>query len=140
MTEPLKTVNPFEGIDPNKGRSTARLDRIRALAELHAVPRSSRAAMGLPLTDKVFADQWGVNPDTLTRDKKSKDYSKFLEEAKEKQARQVDPRGTAAISETKLSELANDDFATYEQIKGQLAQEAMAGDQKALELWLKRQA
>jgi hypothetical protein len=133
---------PFEptyvfGEDANKSRHEDRLKRVKALAAMHAVPRNQRKAMGLPLTDKAFAQHWGVVPGRLTKDKRTDEYEKFLDEAIEQQAQQIDPRGTAALTESKLAELANTDLETYQMLKGALAQEAMAGEHKALELWLR---
>lgn len=138
MTEELQpSKKVFSNIAANERKTADRLERLRALAEMHATPKSSRKALGLPLTDKAFADHWDVVPGRISKDKQTAEYKKFLAEAEEAQARKLDPRGTAAMSQTKLADLANNDLATYEQIKGQVAQDAMAGDVKALELWLK---
>lgn len=137
MTDSLNTQNPFAGIDSNKGRSDDRTARLEALAAMHATPRANRAAAGMPLTDKAFAEHWGVVANRITKDKQSPEFKKLLAEAKERNARQLDPRGSAALTEAKIAEFANDDLSTYEALKGQLAAEAMAGEHKALELWLK---
>lgn len=137
MTEHFQEEDLAAAFAPKGERSNKRADRIQALAVLYATPRSSRAAAGLPLTDKAFADIWGVHPNQIGKDKKTEDYAKALEVEKEKRARMVDPRGTAAFAAADRESAANDDLSTYQALKGQLSMEAMAGDSKSLELWMK---
>ena len=94
-------------------------DASTALRPSHwdALPKSQKKKLGLATTMKQFADLHSVHPNRLYEDRKSDEYAKFKVEADDSNARQLDPRGTAAISESKREALANDDLAVYEQLK-----------------------
>lgn len=135
MTEPLemKDLSALAG----KVRTDAKIDRIRALAQWDAMGRDQKKKLGLPTTVRAFAISQDVVENRIHKDRKDPLYAKFLEEAKEAQALRLDPRGSSALSDTKRSDMANDDLSVYEQLKGQLAQDAMSGDSKSLEQWMK---
>lgn len=138
MNEPLEQTDLTSVVDAaNNARSKQRLERIQALAVWDATPKSQKKKLGLATTVQQFADQYSVHPNRIYDDRKSEEYARYKAQATETNARQIDPRGTAAISETKREALANDDLAVYEQLKGQLAEDAMAGDAKALENWMR---
>jgi hypothetical protein len=136
MTNPDPKFVPASSLG-NEVRRQKKLDRLRALAAWDIIPKSQRKKAGLAVTDAQFADQWGVNPNQIYKDRKTEEFERFRDAARENQMRQIDPRGTAAISETVREDLANDDLHVYQQLKGTLADEAMSGDSKSLELWMK---
>ena len=117
-----------------------------------ALPRRTRSSLGLPLTEKEFAEYKDVTPRTLRRWKDEEDFQRMLEKNKHDLAGGMKNAAVAAVQRpAKVPELvkatpADDpaydpmlspDEQKYLQVKDTLITMAMDGNQGAMDLYLK---
>ena len=134
--------------------SRQRLNDVRAeFAYWYALPKRMRTSLGLPATEKDFAEYKGVAARTLRRWKTEDDFQKIVEQHKHDLTGGVKNSAVAAIQRptrevptlepAKLSDdpvydaMLSPDEQKYLQVKDTLIQMAMDGNQGAMDLYLK---
>ena len=134
--------------------SRPRLNDIRAeFAYWTALPKRMRTSLGLPATEKDFAEYKGVAARTLRRWKSEEDFQKIVAQHKHDLTGGVKNSAVAAIQKPRRevpelapATLADDpvhdpmltaDEQKYLQVKDTLIQMAMDGNQGAMDLYLK---
>ena len=130
-----------------------RLNDVRAeFAYWYALPKRMRTSLGLPATEKDFAEYKGVAARTLRRWKTEEDFEKLVAQHKHDLTKGVKNSAIAAVQrpreveELRPATLADDpvhdpmlspDEQKYLQVKDTLIQMAMDGNQGAMDLYLK---
>jgi len=134
--------------------SRQRLNDVRAeFAYWYALPKRMRTSLGLPTTEKDFAEYKGVAARTLRRWKSEEDFQKIVEQHKHDLTGGVKNSAVAAIQRptrdvpelapAKMSDdpvfdpILSPDEQKYLQVKDTLIQMAMDGNQGAMDLYLK---
>jgi hypothetical protein len=109
-----------------------------------AVPKRLKVSLGLPQTEKEFAESKGVHPRTMRRWKEDEDFRAMvaaqkkivLDEAEDSTIKRGEKRVT--MSDDPVMEPGlTDDEQKYLQVKDTLVRMAMDGNQGAMDLYLK---
>ena len=127
----------------------------REFAYWLATPKRLRVSLGLPVSERQFAEMKAIDPTTLRRWKNQKPFQELVESFKLEMANAA-PNSTIAKIGTAAPVVSADDFAKvvpqddpvfdsdlspdeqkYLQVKDTLVQMAMDGNQGAMDLYLK---
>lgn len=134
--------------------SRPRLNDVRAeFAYWYALPRRMRTSLGLPATEKDFAEYKGVAARTLRRWKSEETFQKIVEQHKhdltggvknsavaaiQKPTREIETLEPATLTDDPVYDpTLSPDEQKYLQVKDTLIQMAMDGNQGAMDLYLK---
>jgi hypothetical protein len=134
--------------------SRQRLNDVRAeFAYWYALPKRMRTSLGLPVTEKDFAEYKGVAARTLRRWKSEEDFQKIVEQHKhdltggvknsavaaiQRPTREVEKLTPVQMSDDPVFDpILSPDEQKYLQVKDTLVHMAMDGNQGAMDLYLK---